>query len=285
MAAVTLFYKFSALRGVWLLLLQHSSERPSGLILSQNGVGNSHCLAQVYEITVIAGITKLLLMYRNTTQNFCGNDEVSILMPLKATMKTGRKIGRERYSSVLFCLRTANAIQGRLQFHNTDTSHIPTVILMSIEDVHDGVPGLTQLNPIEDLIEEKEKDIVGVTEEVLEFATNIAHHPETWLDFPLSEVEDSDVSVESLGIPAIIVPVSSDYLEVGYTNDGKSTLLEQLPMANILAEDRLFAFQELHEIRALQTTPIRKECRFASGDIFTINHKGSGRWNEKKEGD
>nr|GFA39640.1 hypothetical protein [Tanacetum cinerariifolium] len=60
---------------------------------------------------------------------------------------------------------------------------------------------------------------------------------------------------------------------VGYTNDEKSTLLEQLPMANILAEDRLFAFQELHEIRALPTTPIGKECRFSSGDTFTINHK------------
>ncbi|GKD02581.1 putative U-box domain-containing protein 30-like protein [Tanacetum coccineum] len=44
----------------------------------------------------------------------------------------------------------------------------------------------------EDLVEEKEKEIVGVTEEVLGFATNIAHHPETWLDFPLSEDEDSD---------------------------------------------------------------------------------------------
>ncbi|XP_076949482.1 uncharacterized protein LOC143622132 [Bidens hawaiensis] len=33
---------------------------------------------------------------------------------------------------------------------------------------------------------------VGVTDEVLMFATNIAHHPETWLDFPLSEEEDSD---------------------------------------------------------------------------------------------
>ncbi|PWA45126.1 BSD domain-containing protein [Artemisia annua] len=39
---------------------------------------------------------------------------------------------------------------------------------------------------------EKEKEIVGVTEEVLGFAMNIAHHPETWLDFPLSEDEDSD---------------------------------------------------------------------------------------------
>lgn len=33
---------------------------------------------------------------------------------------------------------------------------------------------------------------VGVTDEVLSFAMNIAHHPETWLDFPLSEEEDSD---------------------------------------------------------------------------------------------
>ncbi|GJZ20579.1 putative BSD domain-containing protein [Tanacetum coccineum] len=72
----------------------------------------------------------------------------------------------------------------------------------------------------EDLVEEKEKEIVGVTEEVLGFATNIAHHPETWLDFPLSEDEDSDgVSVVSLGIPAISVPVSSDYLEPNVTAD------------------------------------------------------------------
>nr|GEV43442.1 uncharacterized mitochondrial protein AtMg00810-like [Tanacetum cinerariifolium] len=59
---------------------------------------NSHCLAQVYEITVVAGITK-----------------------------------------------TSN---GRVRFHKTDTSHIPIVILISIKDGHDGVSGLTQLNPI-----------------------------------------------------------------------------------------------------------------------------------------
>lgn len=35
-------------------------------------------------------------------------------------------------------------------------------------------------------------DAIGVTEEVLAFAGNIAHHPETWLDFPLSEEEDVD---------------------------------------------------------------------------------------------
>lgn len=33
---------------------------------------------------------------------------------------------------------------------------------------------------------------VGVTDEVLAFARNISHHPETWLDFPLSEEEDND---------------------------------------------------------------------------------------------
>ncbi|KAI3758479.1 hypothetical protein L6452_06042 [Arctium lappa] len=39
---------------------------------------------------------------------------------------------------------------------------------------------------------ENDRDFVGVTEEVLAFAMNIAHHPETWLDFPLSEEEESD---------------------------------------------------------------------------------------------
>ncbi|KAL9992387.1 putative limit dextrinase [Helianthus debilis subsp. tardiflorus] len=53
-----------------------------------------------------------------------------------------------RYSSVLFRLRTANAIQERVRFHNTGPSHVPGVIVMSIEDGHEGVPGLTRLDPI-----------------------------------------------------------------------------------------------------------------------------------------
>ncbi|CAI9777194.1 unnamed protein product [Fraxinus pennsylvanica] len=36
------------------------------------------------------------------------------------------------------------------------------------------------------------EDAVGITEEVLAFARNIAHHPETWLDFPLSDEEEFD---------------------------------------------------------------------------------------------
>lgn len=53
-----------------------------------------------------------------------------------------------RYSSPLFHLKTANAIQERVQFHNTGPSWIPGVIVMSIEDGYDGVAGLTQLDPI-----------------------------------------------------------------------------------------------------------------------------------------
>ncbi|XP_038716095.1 uncharacterized protein LOC120009541 isoform X2 [Tripterygium wilfordii] len=37
-----------------------------------------------------------------------------------------------------------------------------------------------------------EENAVGITDEVLAFARNIAMHPETWLDFPLDEEEDLD---------------------------------------------------------------------------------------------
>ncbi|CAA0824639.1 BSD domain-containing protein [Striga hermonthica] len=36
------------------------------------------------------------------------------------------------------------------------------------------------------------EDAIGITEEVLAFARDIAHHPETWFDFPLSEEEEFD---------------------------------------------------------------------------------------------
>ncbi|XP_047159262.1 uncharacterized protein LOC124829737 [Vigna umbellata] len=37
-----------------------------------------------------------------------------------------------------------------------------------------------------------EQGAVGITEEVLAFAMNIAMHPETWLDFPIDEEDDTD---------------------------------------------------------------------------------------------
>ena len=40
--------------------------------------------------------------------------------------------------------------------------------------------------------EDQEFHAVGITDEVLAFARNIAHHPETWLDFPLDPDEDLD---------------------------------------------------------------------------------------------
>ncbi|KAK9149280.1 hypothetical protein Scep_008037 [Stephania cephalantha] len=55
---------------------------------------------------------------------------------------------RIRYSSPLFRLRTANAIQERVRFLNTGPSRIPGIIVMSIEDGHEGMPGLAQLDPV-----------------------------------------------------------------------------------------------------------------------------------------
>ncbi|XP_031092052.1 pullulanase 1, chloroplastic isoform X1 [Ipomoea triloba] len=52
-----------------------------------------------------------------------------------------------RYSSPLFRLRTANAIQERVRFHNVGPSLVPGVIVMSLEDGYEGFPGLTQLDP------------------------------------------------------------------------------------------------------------------------------------------
>ncbi|XVF39779.1 hypothetical protein PTKIN_Ptkin01aG0060000 [Pterospermum kingtungense] len=40
--------------------------------------------------------------------------------------------------------------------------------------------------------EVQEFNAAGITDEVLAFARNIAHHPETWLDFPLDPEEDLD---------------------------------------------------------------------------------------------
>ncbi|XP_059628366.1 pullulanase 1, chloroplastic [Cornus florida] len=65
-----------------------------------------------------------------------------------AAVENFLNILRIRYSSPLFRLRTANAIQERVRFHNTGPSWVPGVIVMSIEDGHEGVPGLSQLDPI-----------------------------------------------------------------------------------------------------------------------------------------
>ncbi|XP_038892369.1 pullulanase 1, chloroplastic [Benincasa hispida] len=53
-----------------------------------------------------------------------------------------------RYSSPLFRLKTSNAIQRRVRFHNSGASLIPGLIVMSIEDGHEGIPGLSQLDSI-----------------------------------------------------------------------------------------------------------------------------------------
>ncbi|KAF7820192.1 pullulanase 1, chloroplastic [Senna tora] len=64
------------------------------------------------------------------------------------TLENFLNLLRIRYSSPLFRLRTANAIQERVRFHNTGPSWVQGVIVMSIEDGYDGFPGLSQLDPM-----------------------------------------------------------------------------------------------------------------------------------------
>ncbi|XP_042406884.1 pullulanase 1, chloroplastic [Zingiber officinale] len=57
-----------------------------------------------------------------------------------------------RYSSPLFRLRTANAIQERLHFHNTGPSWVQGIIIMSIEDGDAEKPGMAQIDPVYSLV-------------------------------------------------------------------------------------------------------------------------------------
>lgn len=56
----------------------------------------------------------------------------------------------------------------------------------------------SRLEPIEsdgeygDEEDVEELELIGITDEVLAFARNIAMHPETWLDFPLDAEDDLD---------------------------------------------------------------------------------------------
>ncbi|CAH2074179.1 unnamed protein product [Thlaspi arvense] len=65
-----------------------------------------------------------------------------------ATLHNFLDLLRIRYSSPLFRLDTAKAIQERVRFHNTGPSSIPGAIVMSIEDGHKGIPSVSQIDPI-----------------------------------------------------------------------------------------------------------------------------------------
>ncbi|XP_051124566.1 uncharacterized protein LOC127246941 [Andrographis paniculata] len=54
---------------------------------------------------------------------------------------------------------------------------------------------LTNFSPPEDYYTRILDEAIGITDEVLAFARNIAHHPETWLDFPIEEEEFDDFHV------------------------------------------------------------------------------------------
>ncbi|KAG9449532.1 hypothetical protein H6P81_009497 [Aristolochia fimbriata] len=63
-----------------------------------------------------------------------------------AAVQNFKDLLRIRYSSPLFRLKEANGIQERVRFHNTGPSSVPGVIVMSIEDGHEELPGLAQLD-------------------------------------------------------------------------------------------------------------------------------------------
>lgn len=54
---------------------------------------------------------------------------------------------RIRFSSPLFRLKTANAVQARLKFHNTGPASIRAVIVFTLSDGDEGKRGLTQIDP------------------------------------------------------------------------------------------------------------------------------------------
>ncbi|EPS59087.1 hypothetical protein M569_15725, partial [Genlisea aurea] len=56
----------------------------------------------------------------------------------------------------------------------------------------DQFQNFTNIQKSEDYYNDIIDNATGITEEVLAFARNIAHHPETWLDFPLLEEDEID---------------------------------------------------------------------------------------------
>ncbi|KAH9690014.1 BSD domain-containing protein [Citrus sinensis] len=113
--------------------------------------------------------------------------------------------------------------------------------------------------------EEEGLSAVGITDEVLAFASNIAHHPETWLDFPLDEEEDLDGMV-LIGLfmlvklwsflffylrpPSTCCPVLEDLCEdVAFGEPGLNKLDADILSTPQVMEARAMWMQELHKQR------------------------------------
>ncbi|OIV96392.1 hypothetical protein TanjilG_09819 [Lupinus angustifolius] len=62
---------------------------------------------------------------------------------------------------------------------------------VAVSDQDPVEPGSDEIREPE-MEEEEVVAVVGITDEVLTFAMNIAMHPETWLDFPIEEEDDTD---------------------------------------------------------------------------------------------
>ncbi|KAK6136112.1 hypothetical protein DH2020_030128 [Rehmannia glutinosa] len=113
----------------------------------------SHILAALENFSSFISIRYSSPLFRLPTAN-----AIQVLLAGLKPIFTKRKEWDDAFSSYsrildfssLLCtlIKFHNFIQERVRFHNTGPSWVPGVIVMSIEDGHEGVPGLSQLDPI-----------------------------------------------------------------------------------------------------------------------------------------
>ncbi|KAE8731311.1 protein PHLOEM PROTEIN 2-LIKE A10-like [Hibiscus syriacus] len=120
--------------------------------------------------------------------------------------------------------------------------------------------------------EDQELNAVGITDEVLAFARNIAHHPETWLDFPLDPEEDLDdfdmsvsqrdhaMAIEHLAprLAALRIELSPCHMSDSYFWKVYFVLLH--PRLN-KKDTELLATPQVVEARALWMKELRKQTK------------------------
>ncbi|XP_022750652.1 uncharacterized protein LOC111299617 [Durio zibethinus] len=139
--------------------------------------------------------------------------------------------------------------------------------------------------------EYQEFNAVGITDEVLAFARNIAHHPETWLDFPLDPDEDLDhaMAVEHFAprLAALRIELCPCHMSDSYFWKAYSVLLHSRLNKNdaeILSTPQwLIHCWQVTEARVLWMKELQKQTKPETdwygrstshlGDSFSIMHQ------------
>ncbi|GAB4839280.1 hypothetical protein Ancab_028807 [Ancistrocladus abbreviatus] len=96
-------------------------------------------------------------------------------------------------------------------------------------------------------------EAIGITDEVLAFAGNIAHHPETWLDFPIEEEDDLDGSA-TLKLPSFLS--HKEQIEVVLDDEIVSTTIGGCRSYLIQWKDfQMSETQKVHALTVERLTP------------------------------